>query len=56
MATRKLMVAIEKTKRRKTNLCKSMDTINSLNNILQNILFCVQQTKETHKGLELERE
>ncbi len=27
---------------------KSMATIN----ILQNILFCVQQNKETHKGLE----
>ncbi len=34
-------------------LCKSMDTSNFLvTNIVQNIVFCVQQMKENHTGLE----
>jgi len=34
-----------------------MDPVNCLvTNILQNILFCVQQKKEIHKGLEHEGE
>ncbi len=34
-------------------LWKSTATINCLvTNILQNVLFCVQQTKEAHTGLE----
>ncbi len=34
-----------------------MATINCLvTNILQNIVFCVQQNKQTHTGLELESE
>ncbi len=52
LVTKQLLVAIDIHSIFSSMLWKTMTTVNCLLTILQNILFCAQQKKETLMGLE----